>query len=282
MKKALFALVFAGVTCLILVSFQKSEAQEPIFFADFDSKGIPNDSVNDPGNWKPQNPATTWAIGDFPANGTKALKMTASGCGTSGFTPIPTVENWSDGIIQIDFGWNDDDSWGIVFRWDGKSGGYFAFFGFIETIDLALFDLAKLGLQNAQCLSQVQGVEFGPEPGREIAEDKAIKVVPHNLPKLDQTGNTSYTARILAQGSTIKIWYGLTENFPDNPLEEPKKVAATIEVEDTTYTKGSVGIWHESNDNGLVDNVYVFDQSALTVVSLQERLAITWGALKTR
>lgn len=281
MKKGLFALVFVWMICITLIGIQKSEAVEPIFFADFDSKGIPNDSVNDPGSWKPQNPGTVWAIGDFPANGTKALQQTAEGCGASGFTPFPTIENWSDGIIQVDLGWNDDDSWGIVFRWDGKNAGYFVFLGFEETIDLALFDLAKLGLQNGQCLSDT-GVEFGPEPGREITEDKAIKVVPHNLPKLDKTGNTSYTARILAQGPKIKIWYGLTENFPDSPLKEPGKVAAMIEVEDSTYTKGMIGIWHESQHNGLVDNIYVFDETALAVSSPEGKLAVTWGALKNQ
>jgi len=282
-KKILFSLIFAGIACLIFVSIPKSGAVEPIFFADFDSKGAPNNSVNDPGNWKPENPATTWAIGNFPANGTKALQMTAGGCGSSGFTPFPTVENWTDGIIQIDLGWNDDDSWGIMFRRNAEDNGYLAFFGYIETIDLALFDLGKIGLKNGQCLSEAPGVEEGPEPGRTIVKGKAIEAVPNNLPKpLEKVANTSYTARILAQGPKIKIWYGLTKDFPNDPLKEPKKVASMIEVEDATYTKGSVGIWHESNDNGVIDNIYVFNQSALTAVSPQEKVAITWGAIKAQ
>ena len=52
-----------------------------------------------------------------------------------------------------------------------------------------------------------------------------------------------------------------------------------IEVEDSTYTKGSVGIWHESNDNGVIDNIYLFDKSALAV-SPQGKTAITWGTIK--
>jgi hypothetical protein len=206
--------------------------------------------------------------------------MTGSGCGSSSFTPFPTVENWKDGIIQADFGWFDDDSWGIMFRRNGEMEGYFVFLGFTETIDWALFDLGQIGLLNGKCLNEAPGVEEGPEPGRTIIRDKAIGAAPHNL-EVDQTGATSYTARIVANGSKIKIWYGPTDDFPDDPLKEPTDVANVIEAEDTTYTEGSVGLWQESNDNGVVDNIYVFDKSALAVSS-QWKTAITWGGIKER
>lgn len=279
-KKTLFLLIFAGIACLIFISNQKSEATEPIFFADFDGNGIPNNSVNDPGSWEPENPSISWSIGNFPANETQALQMTGSGCGSSGFTPFPTVENWSDGIIQVDLGWNDDDSWGIMFRRNGEMSGYFAFLGFTETLSLALFDLAGGAGVNGQCISDA-GVEEGPEPGRTVLEDEAIKTTLHNLDPLDQSAGTSYTARILANGSKIQIWYGLTEDFPDDPLKEPQNVASMIEAEDSTYTSGTVGIWHESNDNGIVDNIYVFDQPGLAV-SPQRNMATTWGSLKAQ
>lgn len=281
MKKTLFALVFAGIVCLALFHTQKAEAANPIFFADFDGTGVPNNDVNDPANWQAENPSNTWGTGDFPANGTQALQMTGSGCGSSSFTPLPTVENWSDGIIQADFGWNDDDSWGIMFRRNAENSGYLAFFGFVETLDLALFDLGTLGMSNGQCLGDV-GVEEGPEPGRTIIEGMAIAAVRHNLDPLDQTANTSYTARILAAGPMIKIWYGLTENFPDDPLEDPdpSKMASMIEAQDSTYTSGSAGLWQESNDNGIVDNIYVFDATGLTAVSPLGSLAATWGNIK--
>jgi hypothetical protein len=279
-KRMLFYLILAGITCLIFTFIPKSEAQDPIFFADFDAKGTPNNTVNDSGSWKPEHPTITWAIGNFPANGTQALQMTAGGCGNSGFTPFPTVDNWSNGIIQVDLGWNDDDSWGIMFRRNSQTEGYFVFLGFTETLSLALFDLGILGLSNGQCLSDT-GVEVGAEPGTEITEDKPIKTTLHNLAPLDQTANTSYTARIVAQGSTIKVWYGLTEDFPDNPLKDPNPndVSSYIEAEDSTYTSGNVGIWHESNDNGVIDNVYVFDRAGLAV-SPQENAATMWGSLK--
>jgi hypothetical protein len=280
MNKRTFLPLILGIVCLICVSIPKSEAAKPIFFADFDGKGTPDDSVNDPANWKAENPSNTWGTGAFPANGTNALKMTGSGCGSSSFTPFPTVENWKDGIIQADFGWFDDDSWGIMFRRNGEMEGYFVFLGFTETIDWALFDLGQIGLLNGKCLNEAPGVEEGPEPGRTIIRDKAIGAAPHNL-EVDQTGATSYTARIVANGSKIKIWYGPTDDFPDDPLKEPTDVANVIEAEDTTYTEGSVGLWQESNDNGVVDNIYVFDKSALAVSS-QWKTAITWGGIKER
>ena len=46
----------------------------------------------------------------------KGLLNTEEGCGVSGSTPLPGTENFSDGIIQLDMSWQDDDSWGIIFR----------------------------------------------------------------------------------------------------------------------------------------------------------------------
>lgn len=60
---------------------------------------------------------------------------------------------------------------------------------------------------------------------------------------------------------------------------DPNAVSAYIEVEDSTYTSGKVGIWHESNSNGFIDNVYIFDERALPVLPL-DKLAVTWGRLK--
>jgi len=273
MKTRIFTL-FIFATLLLVIASAKLEAVRTIFFADFDSKGIPDISVNDPKSWKPENPGTQWQIADFPANKTKGLKQVAEGCGTSGFTPFPdpqgNLKNWRDGVIQVDLGWGDDDSWGIMFRRTAVDKGYFAFFGFTETQFLILMDLAQGCGMTGKCLDE-NGCENNP--------GKVIKQVPHNLPNRDQTNNTSYTARISAQGPDIKIWYGLTADFPKNPLEPVKKFASMIEVEDSTYTKGSVGIWHESMSNSFIDNVIVYGGLA---VDPQGKTALTWGALKAR
>jgi hypothetical protein len=74
MNKRTFLPLILGIVCLICVSITKSEAAKPIFFADFDGKGTPDDSVNDPANWKAENPSNTWGTGAFPANGTNLSK----------------------------------------------------------------------------------------------------------------------------------------------------------------------------------------------------------------
>lgn len=280
-RRLLFIITLVGIVCLVSLHVRSVEAAGPVFFADFDTAGIPNNDVNDAASWVSENAGNTWAIGDFPANGTKCLKMTGGGCGSSGYTPFPMLENWSNGIIQIDLGWFDDDSWGIMFRGESLQSGYFAFFGYAETLDLALFDLGVLGLNSGQCLNET-GVEEGPEPGSTIIDGMSLAKARHNLDTADRAGAVSHTARIVANGANIKIWYGLTENFPDDPLKDPdpNSVPTMIEVEDATYTEGAIGIWQESNDGGVVDNIYVFDGSALTVVDSEDKLTTMWGQIK--
>jgi len=148
----------------------------------------------------------------------------------------------------------------------------------IETVNLALFDLAELGLANGQCLSEA-GAENGVEPGGEII-DKFLDVIPHDFKKMT-TGPAavSYTGRVYADGPTIKVWYGLTEDFPDDPLQEPTKIPVMLEINNSAHVQGGVGIWQESNDNGIIDNIYVFDEKGLAVAP-KGKLATTWGLLK--
>ena len=56
-KNILFTFILAGMACLIFVQIQESEAQNPIFFADFDGKGIPDNTVNTAAKYKAENPA---------------------------------------------------------------------------------------------------------------------------------------------------------------------------------------------------------------------------------
>ena len=79
----------------------------------------------------------------------------------------------------------------------------------------------------------------------------------------------------------IKVWYGLTADFPDDPLEEPGNKVLSLEADDSAHATGAVGIWHESNDNGVIDNISVYDEKGLAVAP-KGKLATTWGVLKTR
>ena len=82
-----------------------------LFRADFEN----DKGDNTLAKWKPDSDGQIWEIADFPGSG-KGLLNAKEGCGVSGNTPLPGTENFSDGIIQLDMSWQDDDSWGIIFR----------------------------------------------------------------------------------------------------------------------------------------------------------------------
>ena len=273
-----YAFVMLSLSCILVLP---TLAQPPIFFADFDGNGIPNNDVNNPENWEPENPGTIWALNRFPANGTQALQMQASGCGTSGYTPLPGVENFTNGIIQFDAGWLDDDSIGWMVRQNGIDRGYFLTFGFTESLENGIFDLSQINYVR-DCLGEGMALEEGPIPGETIIPGKAMAVTRHNLNPTDQTANTSYTGRIKVSGSEITMWYGFTEDFPDNPLTDPdpNAVASTLHIDNAEVFSGIVSFFHESWDNGFLDNVYVFDERGLAVISPNEKTTTTWASLK--
>lgn len=129
------AILCAFVALSMLLILQPASAQ--VFYADFED-GI---GFNDPAQWVPDNAGQTWGIADFPGSG-KGLKNLNEGCGTSGNTPLPGVTNFQDGIIQLDMSWEDDDSWGVVFRKTADDAGYLVVFGYIETTGVLVADLA--------------------------------------------------------------------------------------------------------------------------------------------
>ena len=116
--------LFLSILVLTLsISFHA--AGNIVFYADFEpgSKEIkPNAAVNDVKNYKPENAGTIWAESDFNGGdlgGEKAMAQTAEGCDKSGNTPLPGVNNFTDGIIQVIFSFGDDDSFGVQFRRKG-------------------------------------------------------------------------------------------------------------------------------------------------------------------
>ena len=96
-----------------------------VFYADFEpgsKEAKPNAGVNDVKKYKPENAGTIWAEGDFNGGnigGKGAMAQTAEGCGISGNTPLPGVDDFTDGIIQVVFSFGDDDSFGVQFRRKG-------------------------------------------------------------------------------------------------------------------------------------------------------------------
>ena len=267
MKRILFVLFVIG---LALFAIAQGEARV-MFFADFEEdskKAVPDKDVNDVANWKPDNPAQIWALAPF-ANGTQGLKQTTEGCGNSGNTPLPGVKNFTNGIIQLEMSWGDNDSWGIIFRKSANDKGYLVVFGGTETpaVILARLDDGCGGV--GQCLDQ-SGCENNPA--------KTLGQVPHGL-QINEANGASYLGRIEAQGDTIKVWYSKLADIKDPRARDLG--APILEVKDATHKSGSVGVWHESQVNCLIDNVTVTDSGFFGLaVEPQGKMATTWGDIK--
>ncbi len=129
-------LLCALIVLLALLVLHPVSAQ--LFHADFES----GSGDNDVSKWVPDNAAQAWGLADFPGSG-QGLAQLNEGCGNSGNTPLPGVTDFSDGIIQLDMSWADDDSWGVVLRKTSDTAGYLVVFGYIETPGIIIARLAK-------------------------------------------------------------------------------------------------------------------------------------------
>jgi hypothetical protein len=231
---------FAALSMLLIL--QPASAQ--IFYADFED-GI---GANDPAQWVPDNTGQTWGIADFPGSG-KGLKNINEGCGTSGNTPVPGVTNFQDGIIQLDMTWEDDDSFGVVFRKTADDAGYLVVFGYIETPAVIIADLADGCADTGLCLSD-SGCESG---GLELIQ------VDHGFgTSLTMDLSVSYTGRIEVKGDTIRVWYLPTADIAD-PLDPMGDLGEPlVEFQHGAHAgPGSVGIWHESAGGCMIDNLLI-------------------------
>ena len=245
-----------------------------IFFADFEEdskKCVPNKGVNDLANWKPENPRQIWKLAPF-ANGTQGLQQTVEGCGNSGNTPLPGVKNFTNGIIQLEMSWGDDDSWGVVFRKSAERKGYLVVFGGNETpaVIVALLDKGCADVGN--CLDQV-GCENNPA--------NTLVQVPHGLGQIDQTNNAIYFGRIEAIDDIIRVWYMKLEDVKDpfaRNLGDP-----IVELRDATHKSGAVGIWHESQGGSMIDDVAVTRLGFFNVATdSRGKMTTTWADTKER
>ncbi|MDT8304153.1 MAG: hypothetical protein RQ760_21905, partial [Sedimentisphaerales bacterium] len=236
------AILCALVALSILLMLQPASAQ--IFYADFED----GSSANDPAQWVADNTGQNWGIADFPGSG-KGLKNLNEGCGTSGNTPLPGVDNFQDGIIQLDMSWEDDDSFGVVFRKTADDAGYLVVFGYIETPGVIVADLADGCADTGLCLSD-SGCENG---GLELIQ------VDHGFgTNLTQDLSVSYTGRIEVKGDTIRVWFLPTADIPD-PLDPLGDLGVPlVEIQNSAHLgPGSVGIWQESAGGCMIDNVLV-------------------------
>jgi hypothetical protein len=243
---------------------------QTLFFADFEptgSKSVPNADVNKAENWKPDNKDQQWAISDFPGNKTKALEQVPEGCGRSGNTPLPADITFTDGVIQMEMGWKDNDGWGIVFRQTAKNAGYLVVFGSTETPAVIIAGLDKCG-ETGKCMD---GMGCENNPANTLAQ------VPITISPRDETGATSYLGRVQAVGDTIRVWFLKLSDVKDPFAADLGKPLA--EVKDSRFKSGKVGVFHESN-RGHIDNVLVAGPGGATAVEPTGRLATLWAGIK--
>ena len=269
--------LFLSILVLTL-SISLHAVRNIVFYADFEpgsKEAKPNAGVNDVKKYKPENAGTIWAEGDFNGGnigGKGAMAQTAEGCGISGNTPLPGVDDFTDGIIQVVFSFGDDDSFGVQFRRKGDDKGYLVVFGYNETSKVILGDLADGCCPSGQCLDQC-GCENG---GKEILG------VDHGLGAgLDQTNAVAYLGRVEVKGDNVKVWYmelaDVKDLFADSstlgdPVLESNKA--------TNKSAGAVGVWHESWGMGRIDSILVTSAAGFDV-DVKDKLTTLWGEIKT-
>ena len=261
-------LFIALVVCLVIATINIAIAGVTgtvLFRADFENdKG--NNSLS---QWVPDNAGQKWVIEDFPGSG-KGLNNAEEGCGISGNTPLPGTEEFSDGIIQLDMSWRDDDSWGIILRQSAADKGYLVVFGYNETPAVIVALLDEGCAETGKCLDQV-ACENG---GKELVQKE------HSLFKIGDDGKGTgtqdlsvvYTGVIEAKGDSIKVWYHERGKAKGDPV---------VEIKDTTHKKGQVGVWHESQGNCMIDNVVVRTFDADTSVDPHSKLATSWATIRS-
>lgn len=272
MKTRLFFLI---LILSLLVSFHVSG--QVVFYADFEpgSKAAqPNAGVNNVKNYKPENAGTIWGEADFKGGkigGKKAMAQTAEGCGISGNTELPGVDDFTDGIIQVVFSFGDDDSFGVQFRRKGDDKGYLAVWGYNETPDVLFMSLEDGCCPSGQCLDQC-GCEKG---------GKEIESVPHGLGGgLDQTNAVPYLGRVEVQGANVKIWYMKLEEVKDIFASSDELGDPILETKTATNkSAGSVGVWHESWGMGRIDSILVTNANGFDI-DVKDKLTTLWGEIK--
>ena len=253
-------------------------AGQVVFYADFEpgsKEAKPNANVNNVKSYKPENAGTVWAAGDFNGGkigGKKSMTQTAEGCGISGNTELPGVDNFTDGIIQVVFSFGDDDSFGVQFRRKGDDKGYLVVFGYNETSSVLFMSLEDGCCPSGQCLSEC-GCENG---GKEIAG------VPHGLGAgLDQTNAVPYLGRVEVQGNDVKIWYMKLEEVKDLFASSADLGDPILESDEaTTKGAGSVGVWHESWGMGRIDSILVTSANGFDV-DAKGKISTTWSEIKS-
>ncbi len=263
-------MLFALSLTLFIVA--QGEAQT-LFFADFEDNSpvaVPGQAANDPANWVPENAGMAWALDAFPGNGTQGLMQTVEGCGNSGNTPLMGVDNFTDGFMQMEMSWADNDEWGFIFRQSAPDKGYLVAFGASETAAVIVARLDDGCGAPGVCLD-------GP-PVCENDPANTLAQVDHGL-TIDEVGNgTAYFGRVEVIGNTIKVWYLPLADVADTNASDLGP--PLVEIQDNSHVAGSVGVYQGSQGSCMIDNVLVAGVQGSTAVNAGGKLTTTWARIK--
>ncbi len=187
------------ITALLVFTVIGQANAKVVWYADFEpdatTKAIPGPEVNNPDNWNDlvEMPDIFWDISDvgaeYPDSGRAAgehgLIQITEGCAVSGHTELPFSPEFTDGIIDLEASWADDDTWGVTFRrtpaaltyfdiaevlplvnTDAWATGYMVTFGWNESQSVQLLDLADGCGVPGGCLNYRRGPDVnGPDGG---------------------------------------------------------------------------------------------------------------------
>jgi len=178
------------VTVLLAFTVIGQVNAKVIWYADFETdattKAIPSAEVNNPENWNDlvEMPDIFFDISDvgteYPdsgrAVGERGLIQLTEGCAVSGHTELPLSPEFTDGIIDLEASWTDDDTWAVTFRRtpapltffdlgeiapqitpDTWAEGYMVTFGWNESPSVQLLDLQDGCGIPGFCINQGRG-----------------------------------------------------------------------------------------------------------------------------
>ena len=300
--------------------------------AEFPTRAVPGPEVNDPESWfSDESPSQVYDImpfadyADLDHRKGHAFQYLTEGCASVGNMDLPgdagTDNNFfSNGIIQIEWSWDDNDQWGLVFRKSDQHAGYLVFYGHNCAPSVALVPLtpppgADAGIADptGACMAmRGDGLPdddagaYGWLPNNDwwFRMDHEHGMFECGVEHCERNAETRgdmiqgnvevFFSRIEAIDNNIKVWFWRSDLIPDqtfwdDPLDpdSSKLGEPIIDVTDNRWDhrSGHIGVFNESQGNCAWDNLVVMDHSGWlasggTSVDPNDKLSTYWGAVK--
>ncbi|MBM3240191.1 hypothetical protein FJZ31_28230 [Candidatus Poribacteria bacterium] len=281
-------LALFGVAVLFGAMSKVAQAQKMLYI-DFETKGssntFPNKNFNNASEWNKgaQNKdLVEWVNVEHAGSGRLFQTRNTNANTTTTVAPAPAnCKNWTDYTVQMTVTYDDDDKWPIVFRYTDPNNYYFFAVEQMDSDQGAGPPQAYL-LKAPAADGALNGTNVVPivqMPGLKIKQGGG-----QQLPDTDKAFNApveteEWVVRVVVKGNTIKCYFFPRKDI--RKLNDPAPNKPIIEATDDSNPKGCVGI---RNDTivGTVDDFAVYGEGEIVFsVDVREKLAITWGNIKT-